>query len=100
MPNNKYYKKSIYIKPHDLEVYEYLNSKGRHCTDYIVQLVRLDMENGIPNIQEMDRALKQLMSMNIYDYVGDNKVEAKPLKEYIHQEEEKPKIDLKSINML
>ena len=64
----KYPRKTIYFKANNVDLYEYLESKGKQASDYICKLIREDMERDnttteqliLEEIQRLREDLKQV----------------------------------------
>lgn len=76
---NKYYKKSIYIKPHQKDVYDHLVKKGRFSSEYICELVRMDMENDIPSMKLLKQQMDELLTLTRLEYRGDGQIVEVPV---------------------
>lgn len=81
MQDNNYYNKRLYIKPQYKDVYEHLQKKGRNSTDYICELVRLDMKNETIDLKLLKNQVDELLNMTRYEYKGDGIIEEVPIKE-------------------
>lgn len=63
-----YLRKYIYFNEDNLDVYDYLMSKGRGSSQYVCNLVRREMNNEIPSIHELNERLKKIEEMTVMQY--------------------------------
>ena len=57
----KYPRKTIYFKADNVDLYEFLESKGKQASEYICQLIRADLEGETESIEEL--ILKEVQTL-------------------------------------
>lgn len=57
----KYPRKTIYFKADNVDLYEFLESKGKQASEYICQLIRADLERETESIEEL--ILKEVQTL-------------------------------------
>ena len=57
----KYPRKTIYFKADNVDLYEFLESKGKQASEYICQLIRADLECETESIEEL--ILKEVQTL-------------------------------------
>lgn len=60
-----YLRKYIYFNEDNLDVYDYLMSKGRGSSQYVCNLVRQEMNNEIPSLQQLSQRLEIIEKMTV-----------------------------------
>lgn len=57
----KYPRKTIYFKADNVDLYDFLESKGKQASEYICKLIRADLERGTESIEEL--ILKEVQTL-------------------------------------